>query len=133
MSPETFLPTRFDGRIGALCKYSMFSWKPSCVQLQSDFLTVIFQGNILSQIYAASFIHGVDCTLIFREMLSLPGSYCVLRRSLCSTSAHGFFLPRHKDADVAGMICEEKVLLRCEHLCTANKVIEAFISETHSG
>ena len=63
LPPDTFLSTGFDGRIGALLKYSMFSLKPSCVQLQSDLLTVIFQGNILSQIYTISFITREEYTL----------------------------------------------------------------------
>ena len=42
-------------------------------------------------------------------------------------------MPRHKKADVARMICEETVFLQCEHHCTENNMMEAFISETHSG
>ena len=111
----------------------MFSWKPRCVQLQSEFLIVIFQGNILSQIYAVSFIPREDYTLEFQGSLSFHGGRLVLRRTLCPTSAHGFFVSRHKEADVARMICEETVSLQCEHHCTAKKVMEAFILETHSG
>ena len=133
LSPNTLPPTRFDGGIGALLKYSMFSWKPRCVQLQSEFLIVIFQGNILSQIYAVSFIPREDYTLEFQESLSHHGGSFVPRRTLCSTSAHCFFMPRHKVADVARMICKETVSLQCKHHCTANKVMVAFISETHSG
>ena len=133
LSSNTFPPTRFDGGIGALLKYSMFSWKPRCVQLQSEFLIVIFQGNILSQIYAVSFIPREDYTLEFQGSLSFHGGRLVLRRTLCSTSAHGFFVSRHKEADVARKICKETVSLQCEHHCTAKKVMEAFILETHSG
>ena len=123
------------GLMDALGHYSniQFFWKPSCFQLQSDFLTVIFQGNKLSQIYAISFIPREDYTLEFQGSLSFHGGRLVLRRTLCSTSAHGFFMPRHKEADVARMICEEKVSWQCEHHCTANNVMEAFILETHSG
>ena len=56
------------GSVNALEHYPnihMFSLKPSCVQLQSDFLTIQFQGNILSQIFAVCFIHRVDYTLEF--------------------------------------------------------------------
>ena len=63
----------------------------------------------------------------------LNGGRFVLLRSICSTSAHGVFMPRHKDADVAGMICEETVPSQCEHHCADTKAMETFISETHSG